>query len=834
MSFFRLAWRNVFRNTRRSILTIAAIAIGLMALSFLWSFIEGVNNQMVENSTRYLSGHVQVHRSGYHDNQTLDLIIDDARPVRSALAGQAHVAAASERLEGMALASLGDKSRAVLVMGVDPKQEIQVTTLHQTMVSGSFLTSESVNEVLLGDKGAEALGAQVGSEIVLLTQAADGSVGAGKYLVHGIFDAKMDMIDGVYVFMPLKAAQELYAAGEGITAIVAKLDDRRHAQLVTRSLAGTLGQGFEVLEWQKLLPTVVQSVNFHEVIAYILLLVLFVVVAVGVTNTILMSVMERYREFGVMMALGTRANQITMVVFVEACLLGLFGLVLGAVVGLALTAYFGSVGINLGQYGKAMETMQGLTGIVYPAMRLDRLLVLAAIVFSTAIVAALYPAWKASRLNPVEAIRGSLRRGPAASGKRIRWPSVPLPIFARIALRGIARNPRRAMLTTSATAFGLAAFVFLLSFVQGYLSQLVENSTGYITGDLQVQHDRFRDDMAPEFSLPPRSDLLDLVRSQSGVAAAAPRVQTQVLISSPVKSQIVALVGIDPDVESRVTFIDRTIKEGRWLASGSDREVTIGRKLATTLGIRLGEKLVVMTQALDGSLASGAYRVAGIYETESPSFDGAFAFVTLRGAQSLLGLGKRISTVAVRLQDREQVAQTAAKLTARIGTPSISAQPWQKLLPEVAQMIDYVQMNLRLIVGIVFGVVAIGVMNTLLMSVMERIREFGILMALGTRPGEIVRMVLYEAMVLTVIGLLIGYMVGAAIVGYFASAGIDLSRYAVGVTTIPGLTGVIYPELAVQSVIYPALTLFVLSLLAALYPAWKAAQLEPVKAIRHA
>ena len=834
MSFFRLAWRNVFRNTRRSVLTIAAIAIGLMALSFLWSFIEGVNDQMVENSTRYLSGHVQVHRSGYHDNQTLDLIIDDPHPMRSALASQAHVTAASERLEGMALASLGDKSRAVMVMGIDPEQEVQVTTLHQTIVAGAYLTSESANEILLGDKGAEALGAMIGSEVVLLTQAADGSVGAAKYTVRGIFDAKMDMIDGAYVFMPLKAAQELYAAGEGITAIVARLDDRRNAHSVAKIMTGTLGEGFEVLEWQKLLPSVVQSVNFHEVIAYILLLVLFVVVAVGVTNTILMSVMERYREFGVMMALGTRANQITMIVFVEACLLGLLGLLAGAAVGLALTAYFGSAGINLGQYGKAMETMQGLTGIVYPAIRLDRLPLLAAIVFSTAIVAALYPAWKASRLNPVEAIRGTPRRGTAASRRRIRLPGMPLPIFAKIAARGLARNPRRAVLTASATAFGLAAFVFLLSFVQGYLSQLVDNSTGYITGDLQIQHDRFGDDMAPEFTLPAQFDIPDLLHTQTEVAAAAPRVQAQVLISSPVKSQIVALVGIDPDVESRVTFIDRTIREGRWLISGSDRDVAIGRKLASTLGVRLDEKLVVMTQALDGSLASGAYRVAGIYETESPSFDSAFAFVTLPGAQSLLGLGNRISTVAVRLQDRAQVGPAAAQLTTRINTPSISAQPWQKLLPEVAQMIDYVQMNLRLIIGIVFGVVAIGVMNTLLMSVMERVREFGIMMALGTRPGEIVRIVVYEAIVLTLIGLLAGYIVGAAIVGYFSAAGIDLSRYAAGVTTIPGLTGVIYPELAVQSVVYPAVTLFVLSLLAALYPAWKAAQLAPVEAIRHA
>lgn len=837
MTFFKLAWRNVFRNTRRSFLTVAAIAIGLTALSFLWSFIEGVNDQMVENSTRYLAGHIQIHRSGYHDNQTLDLIMDDAQPVRAAFAGNPHVVAVTERLEGMALVSIGDKSRGMMVIGVDPQQEIRVTTLHKTLISGSYFSSDNAKEVLLGDKAAATLKVTSGAEIVLVTQAADGSVGAAKYIVRGIFDTKMDMIDGLYVFMPLQVAQELFVAGKGVTAVVAKLDDRGAAETLSRNTSLSLGSSYEVLEWQKLLPAMVQSTKFHDVFAYILLLVVFVVVAVGITNTILMAVMERYREFGIMMALGTRANQITRIVLFEACILGMLGLILGAIVGVALVAYYGSAGIHLEQYAKAIEAMPGLTGTVYPKFRPDRMLLLAAIVFFTAIIAALYPAWKAAELVPVDAIRGTKQRSKRSSPHAFRWrirlPHIPLPVFVKIAARGLLRNPRRALLTISATAFGLAAFVFLLSFVQGFLNQLVENSTGYIAGDLQVLHERFRDDMAPEFSLPQSAKILEQVRTHAGVAAAAPRVQAQVLISSPVQSQIVVLVGIDPAIESRVTFLDRAVKEGRWLTAGANREVVIGRKLAKTLGIRLGEKLVVMTQAADGTFASSAFRLGGIYETESPSFDGAFAYVTLPSAQSMLGLGERISTVAVRLQDREQATAIATSLTKEINLPAISAQSWQILLPEIAQMFGFIGMAFRLIIGIVFSVVAIGVMNTLLMSVMERMREFGIMLALGTKPGEIVRMVVYEAIVLTLVGLLAGYLAGAAVVSYYATAGINLSRYTTGVTTIPGLTGMIYPQLASRSVVLPAAALLVLSLVAALYPAWKAARLEPVKAIRH-
>ena len=831
MILVKLAWRNVFRNPRRSGLTIAAIAVGLAALFFLWSFIEGVNDQMIENSTRYVSSHVQLHRRGYHDNQTLDLLMEDTRVLAAALAGQPGIVASSQRLEAMALASLGDKSRAVMVIGVDPAREMAVTTLHRTLRQGRYLSAPDAREIVIGDKAAAVLGAKLGDEVVLLTQASDGSVGAGRFRVQGIFDARMDMLDGSLVLMPLAAAQDWLAAGQGVTALALRLQDRLQAQELAARMAARLGQGYEALPWQQMLPTVLQSTRFHDVMAYILLLVLFVVVAVGVANTVLMGVMERLREFGVMMALGTGGGQVMGLVFAEACMLGLLGLAAGAAGGLGLTLYWGQAGIDLGQYAKAMETMQGLTGVVYPKARGGRLLLLSAIVFSTALVAALYPAWRASRLDPVQAIKGG---APLRGGHAGRRPWLPLPMFLKIAARGMARNPRRAILTASASGFGLAAFVFLLSFVQGYLSQLVDNSTGFITGDVQLLHPRFRDEMAPAYSLPADSAVLAQARSHSAVAAAAPRVQAQALLSSPSKSRIVTLVGIEPALEGRVTVLDRAARQGRWLAPGRQQDIAVGRKLAQELGLRLGDKVVLMAQALDGTLASGAYRVAAVFATGSPAFDDGFAFVNLASAQSLLGLGGRVSGLALRLRDRGQAAQVAGALSAQVPQRDIVVLTWQELLPEVAQMIGYVRMNLRLIVGIVFSVVAIGVMNTLLMSVLERTREFGIMLALGTPPGGIVRIVLYEAVVLSLCGLAAGFLAGAAIVAYFARAGIDMSRYARDITSIPGLTGIIYPELALGSVLLPAAVLLALSLVATLYPAWKAAGLQPVEAIRHA
>lgn len=832
MTFAKLAWRNLLRNPRRSLLTIGAIAGGLAALIFLWAFIDGVNDQMIDNSTRYMSGHLQVHRSGYHEERTLDLLIDDAARIAGAVAQQPDVVAVSTRMEGNAILSLGDKSRGVMVVGIDPQREREVTTLHEAVREGRFLSAGDADALVLGESAARALGAGIGSEVALVTQGADGSVGAARYRVRGIFKTRMDMLDGVLVFLPMAAAQQLFAAEGKATSIVARLARRDAAGPVAARLQAMLGPEREVLTWQRLLPSVVQSVAFHEVTGYVLLLVLFVVVVVGVCNTALMAVMERTREFGVMMAVGTTRGQVTRLVFYESCLLGAAGLGIGMLAGVALARYFGTRGIDLGEFTEAMETMQGLTSVIYPLARTDRALVLAACVFATAVLAALFPAWKAASLQPIDAIRGT--RGSGAGGRLARGkPVVAWPLFWKIAGRGIVRNPRRTFLTIAATGFGLAAFVFLLSFVDGYLTQIVDNSTGYITGQLQVQHPDFRRDMTAQTVVRQPRDLLERLGRDPLVLAATPRIQVQALVSSPSQSQNLILFGIDPRTEARVTFIDRAVKQGHALQSGQDREIMLGAKLADKLGVRLGEKVVVMAQAADGSLGSAAYRVGGVFITESEAFDATMGFVTLPAAQALLALDGDVSTIAIRLREPDRLDAAGAALGRHLaGTPYVLVS-WRTLLPEVAQMIGYIGALVRLIVAIVFAVVAMGVMNTLLMSVMERTREFGIMMALGTPPRAVVRLVVYESFALAMAGTVVGAVAGIALVARLGATGIDMSRYTSGLQSIPGLTGVIYPRLAASAILIPASALWLVSVAAGLYPAWRASRLDPVRAIRN-
>lgn len=828
----RLAWRNVRRNNRRSAITIASIAIGLAALTFVWAFIDGMNRQMIENTTRYLAGDVQVHLKGYHDDPTLDLTMADAQPVLQAVRADPGVAAASLRLEGRALASRGDRSRGVVMIGVSPGDEARVTRLFDAVFAGEAL-APGRDGVLIGAQLAESLGISAGGELLLVGQAYDGSVASGRFTVRGVFRTRIDEIDGFVAVLPLEAVRSFFAAPDGATAVALRLADRGDIEAARARLSARLGARYEVLGWPRLLPMVAVSARFHEVMAFVVLVVFFGIVAAAVANPVLMAVLERTREFGIMLAVGTSRSRLLRIVLYEAMLLGLIGLVVGNALGLAISAGFARGGIDLGAFGSAVRTMPGLEDIVYPVIRLDRSAMVSLVVFGTACLTALYPALKASLLEPVAAIRGiagSLRERSHGHGRgraTRAWP-----VFVLIAARNILRNPRRTAITAGGTAFGIVAFVFLFGYFDGFGEELVENTTRYVTGHAQLEREGFRRDLAPELAIERPEALLAALRASPEVAAAAPRVQAQALASSAAKSEGILLLGIEPDVERQVTFIHRTLVEGRALGAASERDILIGRKLADKLGVRLGEKIVVMAQAADGELGTAAFRVGGIFSTESGSFDGTIAFVTLKASQSLLGLGARVSTINLRLRDRSRIAADLPALGARLPGAGLHIAPWQELLPQVEEMVRLNRVISNIVLAIAFLVIAMAIMNTVFMAVAERTREFGVMMALGTPPAAIQRMVVYETLVMMVLASLVGYGVGAALVLWSGREGIDLSGFFQGYSAIPGLTGVVHPMLQPAHIGPPGVVLFAASVLVSLIPAARAARLDPVRAIR--
>lgn len=823
------AWRNVWRNRRRAGATLAAIGLGVAALTLAWAAFDGSNAQMVDNMTGHYTGHVQIHQAGYTDDPTIERTFSAGQAAAWLLHEPPGVAAVAPRMEVPALASAGENSRGVMVVGVEPVAERSVTVLHRKLAEGDYLDDAHPGGILLGRSLAKALGVGVGGRVDLLAQGMQGSVGAGRYRVQGIYDTGNEMVDGLQVFISLADAHSLLSSQGRLTTLAIRLNDRRFTDTAVAALRTAAGGQFEVKGWQDLLPAVAQSVAFHEAVGRIVTAVLFGVVALGVANTMVMSVLERRREFGVALALGATPWQVFRGILYEGLLIGALGLAAGAAAGLALVAHLGRTGIHFAAQAQAVKSMQGVTGTLHPQADAGRLGMIAAAVFGVCVLAALWPAWKAARLEPLRALRGAA--GALAPTRREQGRTARF-LLPALGLRNLGRRPARTGLTVLAVAFGLGAFVFIASFATGYHGQIVENATGMMSGDAQVQRAGFKEDLNPALTLPGGQALLARLRGAPGVAAASPRVQALGMVSSPQRSEPLMLVGVDPGQEGGVTFLHRAVKTGRYLAGAPGHEIVIGKKLSELLHAGVGEKVVVMVQDTRGQLASEAFVVAGVFDTGSHSFDKAIAHIALADAQRLLGLGDRLTSISLRVDDRAALPGVLRGLAPLADAPGVKVLAWQELLPEVDQLSAIVRRALTFLLAIVFAMVGVAVANTVLMSVMERTREFGTMLALGSPPGLIVRLVLFEAGLLGAAGALAGTLLGLLLAGIHSVNGVSLKTH--GLTAIPGTTDVVFPQLTLPMVAGPALLMPLVALLAGALPALRASRLRPVEALRHA
>lgn len=360
---------------------------------------------------------------------------------------------------------------------------------------------------------------------------------------------------------------------------------------------------------------------------------------------------------------------------------------------------------------------------------------------------------------------------------------------------------------------------------------MITNYTSFTTSPVQIQPLGYQKNPKLELVLKNSESLAKKIRQHPDVKAIAPRIRAEGLIASSEASAGTVVLGVHPSQEVQVSTLNKRVVSGSFLADDDNQHIIIGKDMAANLNVAIEDKLVFMSQAADGSIASGAYYVKGIIDSGVTEIDKGLAIVTLAAANELFVMNNHPSQLAVQLHAVDQSTKTAAELRSLLNDPQLEVLSWNAVSPILQQWLDYDNTFIWIIVMIVMIVVAIGIMNTVLMGVLERTREFGIMLALGTKEGQIITMVAWESIFLGLIGTAVGLFFGVTFSYYFQQTGIDLTLFSDALNSFY-MEPIIHTYLNLKYTLISSVMVLVTSVIVSVYPAWTAAKLVPVKAIR--
>ena len=406
-------------------------------------------------------------------------------------------------------------------------------------------------------------------------------------------------------------------------------------------------------------------------------------------------------------------------------------------------------------------------------------------------------------------------------------------MFLKLAWRNIWRNPRRTAVILTAVVIGLWSMVLLGALMRGIAVGMIKNGISTLTGHYQIHHQGYRNDPSIENSISDPSQVLQtLDRLLPKDARWTARVRVNAVAVNARHSAGVTLVGINPATEARVSFIGTAISSGRYLAPGDSNGIIVGQALLKKFDTRIGRKLVIMSQDAHREIASRAFRIVGIFRAEMQSTEKQFVFITRTAARKMLKLGDGISEVSILLPGNPDNPQFYATLKSALPSRLYEIMSWRELLPFQTAYLKILDGFMWIWYFVVFVAMGFGIVNTTLMAVFERMREFGLLKALGMKPGWILREVLTESFLLLLTGMIIGNLLALVCIYALADSGIDLSALAAG-AEFAGMSRVIYPALKLEDVLVANLMVMLLGIIVSAYPAIKAARFTPVEALAH-
>lgn len=405
----KMAWRNIWRNPRRSILTICAVAFASLLLVFMLSWQFGSYDTMINAAVKIHTGHLQVQAKGYQDKGSMRLVVPDPEAIGRILERMPGVDAYTFRANAFSLVSSKERSHGILVVGVDPIREAGVSTLKKVIRRGSYLAEGDTDQALVGELLAKNLKIALGDDLVLLGQARDGSTAATVVTVKGIYNSGQDEFDRSSIHIPLRHFQEVYAMDGAVHKVVVLGRSLSDIGAIKKAVVQAINSSGKkdhlvVLDWMDLMPGLVEGIEMDLISGLIFYLILIVVVAFSIWNTFLMAVLERTREFGVLMAIGTTPGRLTKLLLLESVTMTVVGIVIGIVAGALITWYFQVHGIVISGTSEVVRQF-GIPERMFPQLSFLSATIGPAAVLIITFLTALYPALKVRRLRPVEAMK---------------------------------------------------------------------------------------------------------------------------------------------------------------------------------------------------------------------------------------------------------------------------------------------------------------------------------------------------------------------------------------------------------------------------------------------
>ena len=403
--YLTLAWRNIWRNKRRSFITIGSITFAVLLACIMRSMQLGSYERMIENAARFYTGYIQVHKNGFWDDKTIDNSFKYDNSLVSIIENTPGVEVAVPRVESFALAAFGTKTKGAMVLGIVPEKENKLTLVKDKLVEGSYLNDDD-KSVMIGQGLAEYLKMGIGDTIVLISQGYHGANAAGIYPVKGIMKFPVPVQNNQTIYLPLKEAQWFYNVENQLTSISLVVDKAKNVDRIVADISGQVDtDALEVMGWHDLMPDLVQGIEIDNISGKVMLWILYAVIGFGMFGTFLMMTAERMYEFGVMMSVGMKRLIMQFTIFIEMAMMTSIGVLMGVGISLPILIYYYNNPIFFtGESAKAFESF-GVEAAYFFSLQPSLFYYQAWAIFFMALILSLYPLMVIQKLKPVKAMR---------------------------------------------------------------------------------------------------------------------------------------------------------------------------------------------------------------------------------------------------------------------------------------------------------------------------------------------------------------------------------------------------------------------------------------------